>query len=57
MNAKAWKRGELCGLDVEAAGGTEEVQKGFTGVADWTLKRWKSRRKSKRSEKERRIGR
>ena len=44
-------------MDVEAEGSTEEVQKGFTRVADWTLKRWKSRRKSKRSEKERRIGR
>ena len=26
MNAKAGKRGGLCGLDVEAVGGTEEVQ-------------------------------
>ena len=39
------------GLDVEAVGGMEEVQKGFARAADWTLKRWKSRRKSKRSEK------
>lgn len=38
MNAKAWKRGGLCGLDVEAVGGTEEVQKGFADAADWTLK-------------------
>ena len=57
MNAKAGKRGGLCGLDVEAVGGTEEVQKGITGVADWTLKRREAWRKSKRSEKERQIGR
>ena len=44
-------------MDVEAVGGTEKVQKGFTGVADWTLKRWEAWRKSKRDEKERRIGR
>ena len=47
MNAKAWKRGGLCGLDVEAEGGTEEVQKGFTRAVDWTLKRWEAWRKSK----------
>ena len=35
------------GLDVEAAGGMEKVQKGFTRAADWTLKRRKARRKSK----------
>ena len=45
------------GLDVEAAGSTEEVQKGFAEAADWTWKRREGRRKSKRSEKERRIGR
>ena len=37
------------GLDVEAVGGTEEVQKGFTRAADWTLKQRKTRRKSKRN--------
>ena len=45
------------GLDVEAAGRREEVQKGFAEAADWTLKQREARRKSKRSEKERRIGR
>ena len=45
------------GLDVEAVGRREEVQKGFAEAADWTLKRREARRKSKRSEKERRIGR
>jgi len=59
------------GLDVEAAGRREKVQKGFAEAADWTLKRREARRKSKRdlqkrreggkkskrSEKERRIGR
>ena len=44
------------GLDVEAAGSTEEVQKGFAEAEDWTLKQREARRKSKRSEKERRIG-
>ena len=44
------------GLDVEVAGSTEKVQKGFAEAADWTLKRREARRKSKRSEKERRIG-
>ena len=57
MNAKAWKRGGLCGLDVEAVGGMEKVQKGFTRAVDWTLKRWKARRKSKRESQERQIGR
>ena len=47
MNAKAGKRGGLCGLDVEAEGDTEEVQKGFTRAADWTLKQREARRKSK----------
>ena len=45
------------GLDVEAAGGTEEVQKGITGAADWTLKQRETRRKSKRDSRERWIGR
>ena len=45
------------GLDVEAAGSTEEVQKGFAEAADWTLKQREGRRKSKRGEKERQIGR
>ena len=45
------------GLDVEAAGRREEVQKGFAEAADWTLKRREGRRKSKRSEKEWQIGR
>ena len=44
------------GLDFEVEGRCEEVQKGREGVADWTL-RWRGgRRKSKRGEKERRIG-
>ena len=45
------------GLDVEAEEYTEEVQKGRSGVADWTLKQRNARRKSKRSKKERWIGR
>ena len=45
------------GLDVEVAGRREKVQKGFAEAADWTLKRREARKKSKRSEKERRIGR
>jgi len=45
------------GLDVEAEECTEEVQKGRSGVADWTLKQRNTRRKSKRSKKERWIGR
>jgi len=44
-------------LDVEAVGSTEEVQKGFAEAADWTLKRREGGKKSKRSEKERQIGR
>ena len=44
------------GLDVEAAGSTEEVQKGFAEAADWTLKRREGRRKSKRDLQKRRIG-
>ena len=44
------------GLDVEAVEATEEVQKERGKVADWTLKRSEPRRKSKRNEKERRIG-
>ena len=34
-------------MDVEVAGDTEKVQKGFTRAADWTLKRREARRKSK----------
>ena len=45
------------GLDVEAAGRREEVQKGFAEAADWTLKRREARRKSKRDLQKRRIGR
>ena len=45
------------GLDVEAAGRREKVQKGFAEAADWTLKRWEARRKSKRDLQKRRIGR
>ena len=45
------------GLDVEAEECMEEVQKGRSGVADWTLKQRNTRRKSKRSKKERWIGR
>lgn len=36
------------GLDVEAEECTEKVQKGRSGVADWTLKQRNTRRKSKR---------
>ena len=35
------------GLDVEAAGRQEEVQKGFAEAEDWTLKRREGRKKSK----------
>ena len=35
------------GLDVEAEECTEEVQKGRSGVVDWTLKRRNAWRKSK----------
>ena len=45
------------GLDVEAEECTEEVQKEQKRVADWTLKQRNTRRKSKRSKKERWIGR
>ena len=45
------------GLDVEAEEYTEEVQKGRSGVADWTLKQRNTRRKSKREEAAWRIGR
>ena len=37
-------------MDVEAEECTEEVQKGRSGVVDWTLKRRNARRKSKRNE-------
>ena len=43
-------------LDFEVEGGCAEVQKEREGVADWTLKWRGDARKSKRSEKERRIG-
>ena len=43
-------------LDFEMEGRQEKVQKERERVADWTL-RWRGgRRKSKRGEKERRIG-
>ena len=45
------------GLDVEAAGRQEEVQKGFVRTADWTSKRWEGTRKSKKREPEPSIGR
>jgi len=48
---------ESGGLDVEAVGRREEVQKGFAEAADWTLKRREARRKSKRDLQKRRIGR
>jgi len=44
------------GLDFEAEGRQEEVQKERERAEDWTLKWRGGRRKSKRSEKERRIG-
>ena len=44
------------GLDFEAEGRCEKVQKERARVADWTLKWRGDVRKSKRSEKERRIG-
>ncbi len=44
------------GLDVEAAGRREKVQKGFAEAADWTLKRREARRKSKRDLQKRREG-
>ena len=40
------------GLDFEAEGRQEEVQKEREGVADWTLKWRGDARKSKRSEQE-----
>ena len=45
-----------CGLDFEAEGRSEEVQKERAIVAEWTLKWRGGRRKSKRSEKELQIG-
>ena len=45
------------GLDVEAEECTEEVQKEQERAVDWTLKQRNTRRKSKRSKKERWIGR
>ena len=43
-------------MDLEAEERQEEVQKEREGEEDWTLKRRRGTRKSKRSEKERRIG-
>ena len=43
-------------LDFEMEGRQEKVQKERERVADWTLKWRGGRRKSKRGEKERRIG-
>ena len=45
------------GLDVEAEECMEEVQKGRSGVVDWTLKRREGVQKSKREEAAWRIGR
>ena len=45
-----------CGLDFEAEGRQEEVQKEREISEDWTLKRRRGTRKSKKSEKELRIG-
>ena len=45
------------GLDVEAVEATEKVQKEREKEVDWTLKWLGGRLKSKRDEKERRIGR
>ena len=42
---RCWRRG---GLDVEAAGRHEEVQKGSRSVVDWTLKKREGTRKSKK---------
>ena len=43
-------------MDFEVERRQEKVQKEREGAEDWTLKRRGGRRKSKRSEKERRIG-
>ena len=43
-------------MDFEVEGRCEEVQKERARVAEWTLRRRGGTRKSKRSEKERRIG-
>ena len=45
-----------CGLDFEAEERQEEVQKEREISEDWTLKRRRGRRKSKRSEQEWQIG-
>ena len=45
------------GLDVEAEERRAEVQKGRSCATDWTLKRRKGKRKSKREEAAWRIGR
>ena len=44
-------------MDVEVEESTEEVQKGRSGVVDWTLKWRGGELKSKSEEVERRIGR
>ncbi|MEQ3343852.1 hypothetical protein AAA111_14835 [Lachnospira eligens] len=44
------------GLDLEAEERHEEVQKERERAEDWTLRQRRGRRKSKKSEKERRIG-
>jgi hypothetical protein len=50
---RARRRG---GLDLEAEERHEEVQKERERAVDWTLRRRGGRRKSKKSEKYRRIG-
>jgi hypothetical protein len=44
-------------MDVEAAERQAKVQKGFVRTADWTLKRWEGKPKSKRGEHRAEIGR
>ena len=48
---------KLVRLDVEAEWGTDEVQKGSQSLSDWTLKRRKGTRKSKKEAKVWWIGR
>ena len=47
---------ERGGLDFEVERRQEEVQKERERAEDWTLRQRRGRRKSKKSEKERRIG-
>lgn len=47
---------ERGGMDLEAEERQEEVQKERERAEDWTLRQRRGRRKSKKSEKERRIG-